>query len=104
MLVVPKCVVFCGSGGRGYCGSETCGRGAVETLATPPDSLVTPPATPSDRMICVPGGMGVPGGLSLSYTWLFCVLVVYSRLTPPTVSEGGVMNVPELSKGNTYRY
>ncbi len=26
------------------------------------ESLVTPEATPSDRIICVPGVMGVPGG------------------------------------------
>ena len=34
-------------GGRGWSGS---------------DNLVTPPATPSERMIWVPGVMGVPGG------------------------------------------
>jgi len=35
---------------------------ATAAVAGDSESLVTPPATPSDRMIWVPGVMGVPGG------------------------------------------
>ena len=41
------------SKGRGWSGRDILGD---------KDSLVTPAATPSDRIIWVPGVMGVPGG------------------------------------------
>ena len=49
-----SCTLACGSGWRG---SDTMGP----TLATPGARLMLF-ATPSERMIWVPGVMGVPGG------------------------------------------
>ncbi len=38
------------------------GTGCRGRVTGDSDSFVTPPLTPSDKIICVPGGMGVPGG------------------------------------------
>ena len=59
-VLAPYLVIPIGSvevvGGRGWRGRLTTGL----TLVTPPRLMLL--ATPSLRMICVPGVMGVPGG------------------------------------------
>ena len=50
-----------------FCPTDSMGRGCCGRLTTEVVvvvvglKLLRPPATPSDRMICVPGVMGVPG-------------------------------------------